>query len=152
MEPRACLQGPGYFQWNAGGWLGSQLGGTLWLLAGAAVFAAPAPPVALAWLGCFAAANAAGWWLWRRRDRVRPYPALQGLLLACGACGLAAVAALHLAGPAGAPLAGDPRGYLALLAFPALMARFSRLEHAARAAPGPGEPGRPGGAAGQPND
>ena len=82
--------GAGSLQWNAGGWFGSQLGGTAWLLVGAAVLAWQAPAVAVVWLDAFVVTNAIGVWLWRCRARVRPYFAMQLLLLACGGSGLLA--------------------------------------------------------------
>ena len=39
----------GHFRWNAGGWFGSQLGGTLWLLTGVSLlFQSPAIAALLA--------------------------------------------------------------------------------------------------------
>jgi hypothetical protein len=93
------MPGPGYFQWNTGVWFGGQLGGTAWMLVGAAVLTPRAPEVAAVWLFCFAVANAIGSWLWWRRDRLRPYPAMQLLLLACGASGLLALISLHVLRP-----------------------------------------------------
>jgi hypothetical protein len=122
MEPKAALPGSGYFQWNAGGWFGSQLGGTLWMLVGAMVILPHAPEVAGIWSVCFAVANTIGSWTWSRRDRFRPYPAIQALLLACGVSGLLACAALHLlrpglriTRPAGVELADEPRLAISLL-------------------------------------
>jgi hypothetical protein len=119
MTVNGAMPGPGHFQWNAGGWFGSQLGGTIWMLIGAAVLLPAAPDVATVWLIGFTVANAIGAWLWRRRDRVRPYPAMQALLLACVASGLAALAALHalrpglrIHRPPGVWLADEPRHIL----------------------------------------
>src|SRR4051794_27734348 len=116
METKAALPGPGRFQWNMGGWFGPQLGGTAWMLVGAVVLVPHTPEVAGVWLACFAVANAIGSWLWWRRDRLRPYPALQVLLLACGINGLLALVALHLLRPGlritrplGVYLADEPR-------------------------------------------
>jgi hypothetical protein len=75
------------------------------------VLAPRAPALAAAWLLCSAAPNALGVWLWRRRDRVRPHPALQALVLAINLGGLAAaVAALDVAGPPGVRLELDREG------------------------------------------
>src|SRR5262249_26987351 len=143
MPAKTAVRGPGAFQWDAGGWFGSQLGGTLWLLAGAAVLALPAPGVAAVWAACFAGANALGLWLWRRRDRLVPYPALQLLTLCCAACGLLTFVALDAFKPAGGPLGAADRGYAALLVFPALMALFHLRERAARARGAQAAPGGP---------
>jgi hypothetical protein len=149
MAAKEPMLGPGQFQWNAGGWFGSQLGGTAWMLVGAAVLVPQAPWVAAWWAGCCALANAVGAWLWLRRDRVRPYPAIQALLATCGAAGLLAVAALHAFGPADvrlgvawhdgrfileSPPGGTLRSAYAilLLGVPALMAYFAFMEWAGR--------------------
>jgi hypothetical protein len=95
VETEESLQGPGCFQWNKGGWFGGQLGCTAWMLGGAIVLVPYASDVAGVWLTGFAVANAIGFWMWSRRDRLRPYPALQALLLVCGFSGLTALVALH---------------------------------------------------------
>lgn len=122
METGGSLPGPGRFQWNKGGWFGGQIGCTAWMLVGAVVLAPQAPEVAGIWLVCFAIANAIGSWLWSRRGRLRPYPALQALLLICGTGGLLALVALHLfrpglhiIRPSGISLADEPRSILWLL-------------------------------------
>ncbi len=99
MEPKHPLPGPGYFQWSTGGWFGSQLGCTAWMLAGATLFVMQAWDVTVIWLICFATANAIGTWLWSRRDRLRPYLALQLLLIVCGINGLIAMTTLYLMRP-----------------------------------------------------
>lgn len=100
MSSKMPQFGPGHFQWNTGGWFGSQLGGTCWLLVGAAVLGVQEPGVAAWWACCFATANAVGTGLCLRRNRVRPYPTIQALLATCAITGLLAVIALHLFGPA----------------------------------------------------
>ena len=140
METKGALPGPGRFQWNRGGWFGSQLGCTAWMLVGAVVLVPHAPVVASVWLVCIAVANAIGSWFWWRRDRLRPYPALQALMLACGANGLLALVALHLlrpglriSRPMGISLADEPRVILWLLVlFIALMTWFHLLEWGAK--------------------
>jgi hypothetical protein len=93
------MAGPGCFSWNAGGWFGGQAGSTAWLLMGAVAIAPQAPGVAAVWLGCFAAANVAGFALWRRRDRIRPFPGIMAGLLAYGSAGLVALLVLGAASP-----------------------------------------------------
>jgi hypothetical protein len=148
MQAKEPMRGPGHFQWNAGGWFGSQFGGAAWMLVGAAVIAAQAPWVAAWWACCFALANAVGTGLWLRRDRVRPYPATQALLATCGVAGVLAVTALHAFGPAEVALGvglhdgrirleGSPAGTLRtayaalLLGVPAMMGWFALMERAA---------------------
>jgi hypothetical protein len=99
MASEEAVAAPGRFRWDAGGWLGSQLGGTAWMLVGAAVLAPRAADLVAVWLACFVVPNTVGCWLWRRRDRLRPYPATQALLLACAMSGLLALAALHVMRP-----------------------------------------------------
>ena len=122
METKEPLPGLGCFQWNRGGWFGSQLGGTAWMLVGAVVLVPHAPEVAGVWLAGVAVANAIGSWMWWRRDRLRPYPALRALLLVCGVDGLMALVALHvlrpglrITRPLGIYLADEPRSILWLL-------------------------------------
>ena len=136
MSTKERSTGPGHFRWNKGGWFGSQLGGTAWMLVGSVVLFPPAPEVAGIWIACFAVANGIGSWMWRRRERIRPYPALQSLLLACGVSGLTALVALHvlrpglqIARPFGMDLADEPRNLVWLIIVVAsLMAWFHFLE------------------------
>jgi FtsH-binding integral membrane protein len=128
---------PGYFQWNSGAWFGGQLGATAWLAVGAGVLASQSGAMAAIWLTCFLIANAIGTLLWRNRGRIRPYPAIQWLLLVSGVCGLIAWSSLTVNHPDLAKhlnLAGaDPRrGYFAFLIVPALMAWFALLQYGAK--------------------
>jgi hypothetical protein len=125
--------GSGSLHWNAGGWFGSQLGGTAWLLVGAAVLAWQAPAVAVVWLAAFVVTNALGVWLWRRRARFRPYSALQLLLLTCGGSGLLACFLLDRLRPDVAERMGwTPSGYRMFVIVPALMAWFAIREYGPR--------------------
>ncbi|WP_406694307.1 hypothetical protein V5E97_24855 [Singulisphaera sp. Ch08] len=99
METKKALPGPGHFQWHTGAWFGVQLCLTGWMLVGAVAFVRRAPEVAGIWLVCLAVANAIGSWIWWRRDRVRPYPALQALLLTCLVIGMPALVALYTLRP-----------------------------------------------------
>lgn len=99
MVEKHPMTGAGQFQWNSGGWFGAQVGGTSWLLVGAVVMASRAPWFAAWWAICFLGANAVGFEMWRRRDRLRPYPAIQGLMAVCAVAGLLAVVAVHAYGP-----------------------------------------------------
>ncbi|AGA28467.1 hypothetical protein [Singulisphaera acidiphila] len=140
MEAKEPLPGPGCFQWNRGGWFGGQLGSTVWMLVGGVVLVPYALDVACVWLACFAVANAIGAWLWRGRDRLPPYPALQALLATCGVSSLVALAALHILRPGlritrppGIWLADEPQ-YLpwVLVLFLAVMTSCSLRERSAR--------------------
>lgn len=124
--------GAGRFQWNLGGWFGSQVGGTLWLVLLGGVLWAKGQGAGAALLGLGLAANALGCFLWTRRQILDPYLALQLLL---GACGIAAALSMWLLAGAGvtAADAGLPSLW-AVLIYPALMAWFAFLEHQTRRA------------------
>jgi len=61
-------------RWNAGGWFGGQLGGTVWLLLLGILLLGIDVIAALGVLLCFAGANAIGTWLWSRRRRYPLWP------------------------------------------------------------------------------
>jgi hypothetical protein len=96
----AKAQAPGALasHWQAGGWFGSQLGGTAWLLVAALVIAPQSPTSAAVLLGCGVAANLIGCLLWVRRARLDPYHALQVLVAATVLAGAAATRWLELRG------------------------------------------------------
>ena len=126
--------GPGRFQWNTGGWFGSLVGGTTFLVVGAVSFASSHPLLAAIWLSCFVIAASSGTYLWGRRTSLLPYPAIQLLLLLCGICSaVAIVAALYLA-PNLLPAVRLTltKSLLLLLLFPAMMLVFHILESNAR--------------------
>jgi hypothetical protein len=100
MTSNEPVKGAGCFQWSAGGWFGSQLGSTCWMLVGGVWLAVLAPLIGVIWLVCFAVANAVGTALWLRRDRLRPYPAIQILFLVIAICGLLAVGTFDVLRPA----------------------------------------------------
>lgn len=81
IEPRL---GPGRFQWNPGGWFGPQIGATVWLLAAALILAPQHIEAGGIALLCFLFPNIFGLILYRRRNRIAPYPALQWLILLIG--------------------------------------------------------------------
>ena len=73
--------GPGKFQWNAGGWFGSTLGSSAWMLVTSSVLIAHNQPLlaTIAASGFFAILGAS-LMLWIHRDRVLPFPALMAIL------------------------------------------------------------------------
>jgi len=128
MNPK---QGTGSFQWNAGGWFGSQLGSTLWLAA-AACMVFPKSPSAAAWLAfCAVAPNIMGCILWTKRDKLAPYPAIQCLVATIGVFTLLAILlADHflLLPVIDSRLMTSPRRvYWVVCLFPVLMAWFAFL-------------------------
>jgi len=120
------IQGTGGFQWNTGGWFGGQIGSTLWLFI-VAYETLPKSASAAAWLAfCAAAPNILGCLLWQKRDRLRPYPAIQCLIAALGMFTLLAlvVADHFLVLPIldSEGIASPHRAYWLLCLFPVLMA------------------------------
>lgn len=85
-------------QWNLGGWLGAQLGGSVWMLV-AGVLAIRADAIAAAIvIAIFLLANGVGLFLWSRRGTLSPYTGIQILLPVVGAAGIASVYVLDRAG------------------------------------------------------
>lgn len=132
----SARQGSGLFQWNLGGWFGSQVGSTLWLvLMGALLLPVDLKP-ALGVLVCGLVPNVIGTWLWTKRFSIAPYPALQLLLALIATSALSAFLLLDYAGLMqhewnGTSWPGN-WGYFNLLIFPALMGVFHLRERAAR--------------------
>lgn len=124
------LVGPGRFQWNAGGWFGSQLGGTAWMVVGAGILISQSFAISLVWVACFALANVVGFAFWTRRTVLAPFKAIQLLILVLGLAGLVAWSSLAQFRPDLVTLmnATTQMGYFALLIFPAMMAWFYWLE------------------------
>jgi hypothetical protein len=84
--------------WHAGGWFGSQLGGTAWLFIGALVVVFESPASAAVLLGCGLASNLVGFVLWSQRTRLNPYRALQILTVVVVLAGAVATRWLELRG------------------------------------------------------
>lgn len=78
-------------EWNLGGWLGSQLGGTLWILIAAVLSAIRDLETGALVLVMFLIPNTIGTILWLRRDRLSCYVAIQMLLALVGVFSLLAV-------------------------------------------------------------
>jgi hypothetical protein len=75
------VTGPGKFQWNAGGWFGSTLGSSAWMLVTSCFLIAHNQP----WIATIAASGflanlIASLVLWNHRDRVLPFSALMAIL------------------------------------------------------------------------
>src|SRR5262245_1785753 len=116
------------------------------MLLAAAWMARSAPAVAAVGLLCFAVPNALGTWLWRRRDRIAPFPAFLLLaLLICGS-GLALLLTFDWFWPAAVPRESLGPGYAICLGAPVVMAGWYLLERATakqRQRTGRGEPDGP---------
>jgi hypothetical protein len=78
---RKSLVGKGRIQWNAGGWFGSSLGGSAWMIVAACFLVSHNQQMlALIPATAFLIIFFASFLLWVRRDRIRPFPALMMLL------------------------------------------------------------------------
>ena len=125
--------GNGQFQWNAGGWFGSQVGATLWLLLVGLRFAGESYHLAALLALCFVVPNVVGTVMWTKRSTLDPYVAIQGLfavIFVATAAGMVAMDCLGFLGAFG-PRADNPRSlYLLLVLFPILMLSFHTKNNA----------------------
>ena len=133
MQPRT---GPGQFQWNAGGWFGSQLGGTAWMLVAGLMFIPQSLVSAGVLMACFAIANAVACRMWLRRDRLAPYPSIQWLIVVMGVVAAIAFVTVDRSGPLMyldlEPSPFPKTLYWYLLIFPAMMLMFHFIEREGR--------------------
>lgn len=73
----------GHFQWNAAAWFGSAFGASAWMAVASTLLAVyGALRVALVPAACTTAVLVLAAVLWRRRDRLAPFPAILILLAA----------------------------------------------------------------------
>lgn len=84
-------------QWNAGGWFGSQIGATCWMLVAGVLTLFRDLATGLLVVGLFAAVNLLGWALWHRR-RLSCYASTQVLIGLAGVAGLLSIFLLTRAG------------------------------------------------------
>ncbi|GBF26869.1 hypothetical protein MnTg04_00015 [bacterium MnTg04] len=91
------MEKPNQMQWNLGGWIGGQLGGTVWMLVAGLLSFSVDPAAAVKVIALFALANLVGVLLWRRRGGLSPYTGIQILLPVLGVFGLTAVFVLDRA-------------------------------------------------------
>jgi hypothetical protein len=101
MQADPLTPNPLASHWHAGGWFGSQLGGTAWLFVSALVIGSDSPRSAVVLLGCGVAANLVGCLFWAQRARLDPYRALQALVVVIVLAGAAATRWLELRGEFG---------------------------------------------------
>ena len=78
-------------RWNIGGWLGAQLGGTIWILVAGILSLWADINTAIVVIALFIGANVIGMAIWRRRDRLSAYAGVQILLPIVGVISMAAV-------------------------------------------------------------
>jgi hypothetical protein len=128
------------FIWNVGGWFGSQLGCTLWLLI--LGFALLSNDSLAAWvcLASFAVLNAWGLYLWRRRKQLRAYAGLQWFLLAASVIIALVVVVVNSRGvsvpPGPGALVSTYLPYWVVAVAPALMLVFFLRERAVKRSQG----------------
>ncbi|MBI3786207.1 MAG: hypothetical protein HY270_22700 [Deltaproteobacteria bacterium] len=125
------------FQWNAGAWFGSQLGCTIWLLIYGMLSVAKDLWTAVLSIGGFFVLNAWGVHLWRLRDRLAAYPAMQRFLLMSTPVVALLTFVANRRGVSQPPNPGDSVStylpYWIVLVCPALMLGMFVLERATRA-------------------
>ena len=128
------MAGRSQFSWNYGGWLGSQLGGTVWLLLGAVSLMPHSRPMGLTWLGCFMFANLIGVVLWRRRHSLKAFSGLICLCLTICLFAVVAWATLCVCRPDVLNVLGwsAKDGYLGMLVFPSVIALLCFQEYCSR--------------------
>lgn len=78
-------------RWNIGGWLGAQVGGTVWILVAGILSLWIDVNTAMIVIGLFVIANVVGMLIWRRRDKMSAYAGIQTLIPIVGAAGVATV-------------------------------------------------------------
>lgn len=119
---------PSSFTWNAGGWFGSQLGCTLWLLILGLVLLRKDAVSAWVCVASFAILNVWGFHLWRVRGRLSAYAGLQRFLLAASVLIAAVVLVVNVRGvsepPAPGSLVSTYVPYWVIGVAPALMLLF----------------------------
>jgi hypothetical protein len=128
MSAKIPRTGSGQFQWNGGGWFGSQIGGTLWMLIIGFTMLGKLPAFAWMAIGLALGVNGLGFWLWSHRHRLAPYPCIQTLVATVALATLILLVVFdgtgHLA-DLDTRFRSNPRGlYLILLMFPVLMGMF----------------------------
>ena len=129
MSSNVPVKGSGAFEWNAGGWWGSQIGGTAWMLGvGIGIAFQDIRPGAVMIAGGVLS-NIVGTWLWCNRDRVSPHRAIQTLLAVIGVSAVCGIVALDAFGH----VPGNQRllVYWWLVFIPGLMLMFYLRERAA---------------------
>jgi len=116
------------FAWNAGGWFGSQLGCTLWLLILGLVLLRKDAVAAWVCVAGFVVLNVWGLYLWRSRVRRSAYSGVQRFLVVASVMIAVVVLVVNARGasepPAGGSLASTYLPYWAMAVAPTLMLIF----------------------------
>ncbi len=82
-------------QWNLSGWLGAQLGSTVWILVAGILSLWVDVNTAIVVIALFVVANVIGMAIWRRREKLSAYAGIQILLPIVGVIGLATLYVLE---------------------------------------------------------
>jgi hypothetical protein len=124
------------FAWNAGGWLGTQVGCTLWVLILGFVLFRRDALVGWTCVSSFFVLNAWGLYLWRSRERLSAYAALQRFLIAASVVIALVVWVVNSRGlsepPSPGALVSTYLPYWVIAAAPALMLLFFLRERKVR--------------------
>lgn len=131
MQP---YKGDGIFQWNTWGWFGAQIGSTAYLVILGGALACQVLLPGLLILACGLIPNIAGYAIWRHRERLAPYPAIQKLMLTIFLFTAIAlgIAIFYEHAKNLEKLSGATRSTWILLLFPALMLMFHFQEQAGK--------------------
>ena len=116
-------------RWNLAGWLGAQVGGTVWVLVAGILSLWPDVTTGVAVIALFVLANVIGMAIWRRRENLSAYAGIQILLPIVGVVGLAAVYLLERSGiyesiQVGGTVSARSTYSIIILVVPALMLMF----------------------------
>ena len=145
-----AMRGQGRLQWQSGGWAGSLIGASAWLIPTAVILAVKGQPIlALLPAVCFVLMIGFGVTLWQRRDRTPPFQAFVWLLL-----GFSVVTPLvffsvstfatRLSLDALSWPAQGFTAWLAILICPAMIVLLYVIDHSGRGAPGSSVPAAQG--------
>lgn len=86
---------PNQMQWNLGGWLGAQLGSTIWILVAGILSLWINVRTAIVVIALFVIANVIGMAIWQSREKLSAYAGIQILLPIVGIVGSATVYVLE---------------------------------------------------------
>lgn len=131
----APARGAGRIQWHTGAWFGGQLAASCHLGILACVFWNQGNVLAgFLILCCFLAANFVGYRIWSNRTRVKPFAAVQILLLSLFSFTLLSFVFIELFLKRVSLYKTDfsPANYLVLLVFPGLMLLFRLIERSGK--------------------
>ncbi|MGI9407081.1 MAG: hypothetical protein ACR2O4_11985 [Hyphomicrobiaceae bacterium] len=131
------------FQWNTGGWFGSQLGSTVWMFVCACLLLSRDLNVAAIAFALFLIPNIVGTALWAARRKINAYLAIQILLAVCWVCSLASVYLIERSGlwstvsgikidGVGGTVSADSMKLLIIFMFPAMMFFFHLIQRRLR--------------------